>query len=231
MPSRAVDFAIEPSGAVRCAIDADLYDESVDLTTCFAGVALPATLHSAVRKRQYEYLAGRWCARRALATLAPSLAQWELAAGDDRAPSWPEACVGAITHTQGYVAAVVGLSRDFVGIGCDTEQRFDLERARRIASHFARPQELSSLVAHAPLDEADLATLVFSAKESVYKCLYPSVKRFFGFQCAEVIEVTHSAFVVRLVETLSASQRAGVLLHGRYVRTDLHMHTSIAIAR
>ena len=70
-----------------------------------ADIPLPPSLSTAVAKRRSEYLAGRWCAREALAMLGmegiPAL-------GPDRAPQWPAGSLGSITHSQG-IAEVLSL--------------------------------------------------------------------------------------------------------------------------
>ena len=63
--------------------------------------------------------------------------------------------------------------------------------------------------------ERELATTIFSAKESLFKCLYPRVGVFFDFEDAEVEWIVKSAFGVRLQRDLSADFGRGLLLEGR----------------
>src|SRR5690606_3948746 len=57
-------------------------------------------------KRQSEFLAGRLCAREALACLTQQRSI--PAVGEDGAPQWPAGVVGSITHGAGLALAVVG---------------------------------------------------------------------------------------------------------------------------
>src|SRR4030081_3796126 len=58
---------------------------------------LPQALRHATQKRQREFLAGRWCAEKALQCLGAG--STHVAMAKDRAPIWPAGVVGSITHT------------------------------------------------------------------------------------------------------------------------------------
>lgn len=225
------DPDILPDGVARRSVAVDLFDTAADLATTFPGLALPAHLANAVRKRHVEYLAGRWCAREAMRARHPERVG-PVHTSHDRAPVWPDGVVGSITHTQGFAAAAVADARAFRAVGIDSEQRFTHERAARLRDQFVRDGELDAL-ARSGLDEALLAGLVFSAKESVYKCLHPFVGRFFGFHAAQLVAVSprEGAFVARLTEHLTAEFCVGYELRGRYAADEAHVHTAIALAR
>lgn len=75
--------------------------------------------------RLHEFRTGRWCASRALTALEPDGAYdttW-LGRDSDGRPSWPWGAVGAITHTEGLVAVVVGRAREWRGVGVDAEPK------------------------------------------------------------------------------------------------------------
>jgi enterobactin synthetase component D len=223
------DPEVLPAEAARCSIAIDLYDTGADLARAFPGLALPERLQGAVRKRHIEYLAGRWCAREAMRVRHPRHADAHVATGDEREPLWPEGVVGSITHTQGFVSAAIADARALRSIGLDSEETFTVDRARRLASHLARPGELEAL-ARSGLDEGVIAAAVFSVKESVFKCLHPFVREFFGFQAAEVVELSREGAVrVRLTETLTREFREGYVLDGRLAVTAGHVHTAVAL--
>jgi enterobactin synthetase component D len=224
------DPDVLPSNVARCSIAVDLHDEAGDLALAFPGVALPESLRGAVRKRRLEYLAGRWCAREALRVGHAHLAVHPLPPGADRAPAWPGGVVGSITHTQGFVSAAVASAAEFRGVGIDSERVFTANAALRLAGRFARPGELAALGRGGAYDEGTLAALVFSAKESLYKCLYPIVGGYFGFQVAEVVALSiGGALRVRLVEGLPGRFRAGDEFAGRAAVTATHVHTAITL--
>ncbi|MFO0650627.1 MAG: 4'-phosphopantetheinyl transferase superfamily protein [Polyangiales bacterium] len=223
------DPEVLPAEVARCSIAIDLYDMEGDLARAFPGITLPERLHGAVRKRHIEYLAGRWCAREAMKVRHGHHAHRHIETGEEREPLWPDGVVGSITHTQGFVSAAIADARVIRGLGVDSEETFTVDRARRLARHLAPRGELTAL-ARSGLDEGALAAAVFSVKESVYKCLHPFVKSFFGFDAAEVIELSREGAVrVRLTETLTREFREGYVLEGRVAITAGHVHTAIAL--
>lgn len=223
------DPEVLPAEVARCSIAIDLYDMGGDLARAFPDIALPERLHGAVRKRHIEYLAGRWCAREAMKVRHAHHAHGHIETGEEREPLWPDGVVGSITHTQGFVSAAIADASALRSIGVDSEEIFTVDRARRLARHLAPRGELTTL-ARADLDEGALAATVFSVKESVYKCLHPFVRSFFGFDAAEVIELSREGAVrVRLTETLTREFREGYVLEGRVAITAGHVHTAVAL--
>ncbi len=67
-----------------------------------------------------------------------------------------------------------------------------LERAERLAGEILTADELKRM-AHVPREQvALLVTLTFSAKESLFKALYPIVQKRFYFEHAEVVRMGSS---------------------------------------
>ncbi len=187
----------------------------------FDGIALPEALRSAVPKRRLEYLAGRHCARAALRECAPGLAEHGVGTGPNREPLWPAGAVGSIAHTTGYVVSVATSHPPILALGVDVERWMDPAAPQRIGAHIAARGELDALAARTGWSLARLLTLVFSAKESIFKCLYPEVQRYFGFQDARVqaIDPQEGTFVATLTAPL-AHLPSGLELHGRFTLLD-----------
>lgn len=223
------DPEVLPAEVARCSIAIDLYDMEGDLARAFPGITLPERLHGAVRKRHIEYLAGRWCAREAMKVRHGHHAHRHIETGEEREPLWPDGVVGSITHTQGFASAAVAHAGELRALGIDSEERFTLDRARRLDGHLAHPGEVARLTREGALDEADAATVVFSAKESVFKCLHPSVRRYFGFHAARVVDAAGGVLVIRLTEGLTAEFAEGHELRGRYAVTETHVHTAVSL--
>jgi enterobactin synthetase component D len=147
-------------------------------------IALPPRLSDAVAKRRAEYVAGRLCARRGLWLLdgrksAPGM-------NEDRSPRWPVGCVGAITHSHGWAAALVAHRQAYAGIGLDAERLLAEEQAERLARRVLTPEEVVRLETLNPPNLALMVSATFSLKESLFKALYPLVGRMFHFQAAEL---------------------------------------------
>lgn len=178
-------------------------------------------------KRQAEYLAGRLCARQALQRLTgtPSVP----AVGKDRAPQWPAGVVGSITHGAGWAAALVGQADTWRGLGLDTELLLPTGRAERLAEQILTPAELECLP-DTPEAQAWLTSLTFSFKESLFKALYPLVRRRFYFEHAELLDWTPAGTArLRLLEDLGPDWPAGSLLDGQFVCEGERLLTLVAI--
>jgi 4'-phosphopantetheinyl transferase EntD len=119
-----------------------------------------AAVASASPTRAREFAAGRVAARAALAALG--VAPVAIPAGPDRRPHWPEGIAGSITHCNGLVAAAAARTTDLAALGIDAEP------ARPLG---ADVRDLVATAAEASaLDDPLATTVVFSAKESFYKC-------------------------------------------------------------
>jgi enterobactin synthetase component D len=196
----------------------------------FTHVAVPAALERAVAKRKLEFLAGRHCARQALEHLLDHPFAEPIPVGVDRAPVWPAGVVGAITHAAGFAAAAVARASDASGLGLDSEPIVTADAMDAVATQAASRDELDAL-ATAGLSAEVLLTLVFSAKESLFKCLYPRVGRYFDFQEARIVEVSASSqrFTVELLTPLGGLA-ANTRLGGRFALVDDLVHTGIVLA-
>ncbi|MBO9487829.1 4'-phosphopantetheinyl transferase superfamily protein [Paracoccus sp. R12_1] len=146
-------------------------DADPDTLCCDAGnheilrVALHRDLRMARPRRRREWLSGRLCAALALRRLGAS----EFVGMQGRAPCWPDRCTGSISHSPARVVAVAG--RGFSGLGVDCELRLDAAAASLLAPAVLSPGDLR---ARAPwLGEADAVSVIFSAKEALFKALSP----------------------------------------------------------
>jgi enterobactin synthetase component D len=229
MPSETKSPALFPDHVAQHSV---LFDPSEpgDLADWFPGVALPDALARAVRKRQAEFLAGRFCAREALARCAPEHANAPIPIGPQREPLWPPGIVGAITHAHGFASVAVaraGLAR---GVGLDAERIMRDEQAEEVAGHIAAPNELAAIARATGWSNAVALTAIFSAKETVFKCLSPQVGRYFDFRDAWVDAFERGHFTVRLLTTLTPSLREGHALEGRYELGEGTIVTAMVLA-
>jgi 4'-phosphopantetheinyl transferase EntD len=134
-------------------------------------------LRRAVPKRIQEFAAGRLCARRALAKLG--FAHYPLRMDGDRRPRWPARIVGSISHSAGICGAVVAESPRFSAIGLDIEIVAGV--TREIWPYIGTPEETAWLAGLPEPEQTRCAALVFSAKESFYKCQYGVTQQWLEF--------------------------------------------------
>ncbi|WP_211461479.1 4'-phosphopantetheinyl transferase family protein [Collimonas silvisoli] len=180
------------------------------------GVVLPESLANAVLKRQVEFAAGRFCAREALQKRGCD-SPATLAIGQHRAPLWPAGYLGSISHGDGLAIAVVAAAGEWHGLGIDIERVLTNEAAQPLVEHLMTAPELAIGNA-AGLALEHWLSLIFSAKESLFKALYPFVGRYFDFLDVEVCELQEqqSCIMLRLATSLSPSCVKGSLYCIRY---------------
>ena len=146
------------------------------------GLFLPQKLETAVHKRKIEYLLGRLCLKRCFEAFGETPVLVSM--GDDRSPIWPEAWVGSISHSKGQVVAVLGSSATYSGLGIDLEALIENPSSALQLQICSDESELGEVRVGLGLTEQQALTLIFSAKESLYKLIFPRYKKFFGFQAA-----------------------------------------------
>jgi enterobactin synthetase component D len=189
----------------------------------------PASIQRSVAKRQAEFLAGRVCARAALQRL--DHLDCTPAIGDDRAPVWPGHISGSITHSTGHAAAIVGHKAQWRGLGLDVENMLTLERAQRLAAEILTADELQRLALLPQAQIAQVVTLTFSVKESLFKALYPIVQKRFYFEHAEVLDWSDTGHVrLRLLTDLSSEWCDGKELEGQFVVNDGQLLSLVAVS-
>ena len=165
---------------IACNFDTVAFDD--ELYGVF-GICLPPELQTSVTKRKAEFLAGRILARTALLSLGSS--SGDVGIGRHRQPIWPSGFAGSISHTDGTAMAMVAARTDCL-IGVDIEAIMTEQTAQSIAKQVLTPREHAFLDKD-PVHYARNLTIVFSAKETLYKALFPKVGSFFGFDCAELV--------------------------------------------
>ncbi|NOU52884.1 4'-phosphopantetheinyl transferase superfamily protein [Pseudoalteromonas sp. JBTF-M23] len=176
-------------------------------------VVMPQKLNNAVPKRRAEYLAGRVCAQAALAKMGIKHVSIETA--QDRAPIWPDGIIGSISHTQGIALAMTAPAHQLKGLGIDIEKPMSQTQETKLKGQILHPLETAihaTLAEHVPCP----LTVMFSAKESVYKALYPSVKRFFGFEAAQLIDFDSQRLLFAITEPLSQTIHKGMKVEVLY---------------
>ncbi len=190
------------------------FDAAAFTPVCFAaqGMGLPASLQGAAPKRLREFLAGRLAAREALRPFG--LAGSTVAIGSAREPLWPEGMEGSISHSQlaGQGVALCGVRPAQGGMGLDLEAWLEADQAAQLWPGIVDEDEWGRLEAGAGavgLDRAQGLTLVFSAKESLFKALYPRVGRYFDFLDARWLTMTEQTLTLELVGGLTPTLPAG----------------------
>ena len=195
-----------------------------------------AKLGAARVSRQSEFLGGRWCARECLREHAPEAADTPIGVGPHREPLWPDGIVGSIAHASPYVLAATAFRGTAQSIGLDVAPWLDDGATDRIGANIAMPGELNSLINSNGWSMARRLTLVFSAKKSIYKALYPLVQCPFGLDHARLSRIvpdgaTSGRFEAHLTMALK-NLPSQMPLVGRYqCRQDAIITTLVCLSR
>jgi 4'-phosphopantetheinyl transferase EntD len=188
------------------------------------GAASPDLLHPAELEhgrgfaptRLRDYAAGRLCARHALGELG--VAGFPLEPDEGGRPRWPQGMVGSITHTKGFCGAAVARRRQLRGIGLDAEA---VDRVTaEIWPQICTPGESAWLRSLPSAAQARAAALIFSGKETFYKCCAPAAGRWVDFPDVEVTLqgplVGEGSFAIAPIGEIGWHIPAGTALGGRY---------------
>jgi 4'-phosphopantetheinyl transferase EntD len=167
-------------------------ENSVGLSPALAGLFPPGAVGAELRTsadRTHQFAAGRLCARRALAELG--FFGYPLGMNSDRRPQWPADVVGSITHTIGTCGAVVAERGRFCAIG------LDMEVVGRVTPEIwptiCTAEETAWLSALREPEQSRCAALIFSAKESFYKCQYGVTRQWLEFDDVTLVPLSPSA--------------------------------------
>lgn len=156
-------------------------------------VDLPADLTQAVPKRRSEFLAGRLVA--ALALRQAGLP--ETVGRNGRAPVWPAGVAGSITHSKDR--AIAAVSTRYAGLGLDCEALVPDDRAMQLAATIF--SETEARLRPDALPFGRFFTLVFSAKEALYKALSPRLSQIPPFHDAVLTALRPGDLTIEMAGT------------------------------
>jgi 4'-phosphopantetheinyl transferase EntD len=141
----------------------DLAGANLSLSMLYAS---EMTAMKANAARRTEFLSGRNAAAVALADAGFHRANTCYIGRDSfGAPQWPTGWIGSITHSKGTYIAIAAKTADYLSIGVDIEM--------------FRGDDMDTAIARICMVEDDdataLPTLIFSAKEAIYKACHPLI--------------------------------------------------------
>lgn len=158
------------------------FDETAYTRRHFAqfGILFPDSLNSAVDKRQAHFLAGRIAAASGLAHMGAT--QLDVGFDHERVPIWPLDYCGSISHTEGIAISVCARCDMFHSVGIDIETAGDRANMEAIIPIAVTKEEVALFTQNANSTSPQFAALViFSAKEALYKTLYPVLGMFIDY--------------------------------------------------
>ena len=167
----------------------------------------------ACRRKQIEFVTGRAAAHVALKQIGLANA-FPVLRGQKGEPLWPEGIVGSISHCYPWSVAVAIKGPNLFTVGVD------LETTKRM-----KGTDITELVcSNTELDWVrggnlqERLTMIFSAKEAVYKAFYPLCRRYIDFKDVELTWVPaqscfHGKFLAPFGPNLPRGQVCAVHCH------------------
>ena len=185
---------------------------------------LPATSMSPAR--QQEFLAGRYCAYEAAKLLSVDLIS--LPSGSKREPMWPSSLVGSISHTKELAVAWVDLKSESLSLGLDVENLISEEKYLELAHQVANTEEIQLLESQ---ESPSLNfTLLFSAKEALFKALYPLCHHYIDFKEVEWLGVDGENWEIRLASRRPEISPLNRVYRGQWQKGQSLVMTSIRLS-
>ena len=197
----ATGIAVHSERVSEC--EGELYEEELH------------SIHNAVQQRIQEFTAGRICARKALLKLNHS--PCSIPVGPTREPRWPHSIAGSITHDGDKCVACVANREVTPSLGIDLTavEPLDRDLIRLICTE----EDIKNIEIFGESNfEVDPYKLIFTIKESVYKCLFPKVQRIFDFQDVSVS-----------IDSLSRTASITLLNKQLFSTLDLELKTRFCI--
>jgi 4'-phosphopantetheinyl transferase EntD len=182
-------------------------------------------IKGAVEKRVKEFATGRFCARIALSRLG--LPPGPIPVGPNREPQWPVGIAGSITHCKNYCSAAVARIGGIVSIGIDAE--IDEPIPLDVLSLISNPSEIAAINGLSAGTHWD--KLLFSAKESVFKALFPLTAQWLDFKDACIVFAPRDgSFLATLpIETTRNGSLKTPFIGGRYAMDCGLIVTSVVV--
>ena len=156
-------------------------------------------------QRKSEYSSGRRVAHEALKLLAGAAAA---VTRNGRLPEWPAGYRGTISHSREIAIAMVASTSDCHGIGLDVVKKNAV--SAKVGTRIMLAEEM---LPPRGFSETDWRAIVFCAKESVYKAVYPEIGEFLEFRDVEIkMDESDRSFTASTVEKGSSTAivRAGI---------------------
>ena len=135
---------------------------------------------------------------------------------------------GSLTHCRGLCAVAVARRGAVVGIGIDAEPAEPLPV--RLLDRVCSPEEKTRLEALPNPAACGWGIVLFSAKESLYKCYFPLARSFLGFRDAEIhLDTETASFTARLVRDATPSALGARAFRGRFCIDEAHVVTAVTL--
>ncbi|MWP63016.1 enterobactin synthetase component D [Gilliamella bombicola] len=155
-------------------------------------------------KRRKEFICGRVCTRYLLNKLhyeninLPTL-------NTDGTPMWPQGIIGSISHTQKMIAVCICSTFYYAAVGIDIETIMNIQQSNAVIElTFNEPEFFENRPKSMFNYNRELySTIIFSAKESIFKAIYQSSGCYFDFKNICLINYNNNILSFKIMSTIS----------------------------
>ena len=156
----------------------------------------------ACQKRANEFYTGRWCAAMCIYKITNGFNTPQI--NQDRSPQWPPNIIGSISHSNKTAIAIVGCTDNTLALGVDIQSQIEKKEIFEIKHLILSSIELKR---YPDLFRDQLFDIFFSAKETLFKALYPLSLDFFEHKDAEIVSINKSSSTlnIKLLRNLKSS--------------------------
>lgn len=176
---------------------------------------------ASLRIRESEL--GRVLAINALAKIG--VASKVLPALQSGAPDWPAGVTGSISHSHGHVVVLVAETSVIRGVGIDIELVPPPNICDQLEYVCLHPAEVKQVLNSSELNRALAVTVLFSAKEAIFKCLYPLLNRCLGFLDMECLSMDGDCLIFQLRQSLAPEFPCGYAVGVRFAFSNGFVYT------
>jgi len=210
----------------RCKFRSGNYDDSLYSRHA---IDFPACIRKSIRKRKSEFLAGRYAAQHALYRIGVN--ELSIGIGLHRNPVWPDGILGSITHNDDTAICAIARSSHVSALGIDLETHIKAQIINDIKHSIIDFSE-ERMLRQLPIPFDTAFTIAFSAKESLFKALYPHVGTYFTFSSAKIGQLNphHMRFSISLQHDLNEDFHQHRIIDGQYIINSRDVLTIISIS-
>lgn len=190
------------------------------------GIRVPLSIIKSVKKRQSEFVSGRYMAKKCLEIM--DVMEYQLEIGSSREPLWPKSFLGSISHTSSRAMALVAKKEYYRYVGIDIENILDRQTADKIQDSVHSYHEKSLFTAHGISSEV-ATSIIFSAKESLFKSTFIYINEYFSCDFYRVVGVDakNCLLTIELHESLARYCFGKVVFNCRFFVTSDYVVTII----
>lgn len=192
----------------------------------------PSFIQTASAKRKSEYLAGRYLSKLLLQSY--NICDVSVTSGIRKEPIWPDGYTGSISHTNKRAICAISSKNDYYSLGIDCERLITSKTIESIQALVIDDNE-GALLRNRDENSQEAFTIIFSAKESLFKATHCLINSYINFDSAKIVSLNmdnkKGSFILRLNNPIFDIHFRSPLIPGYYWRINDHIITLITISK